>query len=232
MKTIKSLSILFILVLITVSFFSCDNDNALLGSKAKTGTLIINNFEDNSRSLDIEWKPDILVKTASYNIDGVGPDGRTFDTINTDGKKSVVIPNLRKGSWNITVTSLNEDVIAIGEGMVEVEIVAAKTVSTNVVVEEFKGKGTLSATIEYPEAEVNEPWVVLSLEKTTGNQEPSEFIFEGNNGEVQINQELDAGYYITTLSIYDGYDESIEYPKNKVAGVSGSTRIVQDKIPR
>lgn len=106
----------------------------------------------------------------NYEITGVGPDGRTFDSIRTNGNKKVVVSDLREGVWAITVTGLNEDDQAVGEGAKEVTVVGGKEVTTTVLIEEFAGEGSFSIEVNWPKHEIANPQVLVSLKNVLNGE--------------------------------------------------------------
>ncbi|MFA7108350.1 MAG: hypothetical protein WC162_04330, partial [Sphaerochaetaceae bacterium] len=107
----KNLIFCLFLVILVFLILGCSD------SEEQTGILKISFDSGVSRTL----VPDISMEVKSYEISGEGPGGNEFSTLESKGEE-VIIPNLYKGNWTITVLGLNSDGIAIGEGSSSVTI--------------------------------------------------------------------------------------------------------------
>lgn len=207
-----------IILLITL-LFGCDPQGS---TTAETGTLSLEFESEIPRSM---LEPDIEMKVHTYEILGVGPEGRSFPPERSNGEP-VTIGNLFKGEWQITVLGLNEDDIAIGEGSSTINIVPERKVTTSITVVEYAGDGTMSLQINWPAYDIADPQPSAKLTNLTTNEIIDlEFTSNLALGKATSVKPIPAGYYTLTVGLYDGSPTDIN---NKLFGTTKAARIVTD----
>lgn len=220
-------SIILLAALAFLFVVGCSLEMKIQDTADDNGILLIQ-VKDNTRDYNLNWEPeDVSPDIQSYLIIGNGPGERTFEeTIGTDENKKV-IPNLRKGSWSITIYGLNDTGLIVGEGTSTVDVIAGKTNLVNVSVKSIAGEGTLVVAIEWPVKEVDDPHILLKLTKSTG-ESPTYHTLTPEDpavGMASRSLDLEAGFYEVTVKIYDG---SPEDESNKLTGVNGTARILKE----
>ena len=216
-KKLKSLNP-FLLVFITFILFSCE----LPTQNNKVGNLTINFDSATSRDL---IEPAIKMDIDSYLISGIGPDGRSFEPISSNGE-AVTITDLYIGEWTITVKGLNEDTISISEGTSTVTIESGKTVSTNILVEEYTGTGTIEFNITWPASDLEDPQIVATLTNADSSYTGDLSLnIDSEEGQATLSLDVSSGYYLLNFNIYDGATSDIN---NKLFGKTNSIRVVKD----
>ncbi|MDD4082203.1 MAG: hypothetical protein PHD05_02335 [Sphaerochaetaceae bacterium] len=207
----KNLIFCLFLVILVFLILGCSD------SEEQTGILKISFDSGVSRTL----VPDISMEVKSYEISGEGPGGNEFSTLESKGEE-VIIPNLYKGNWTITVLGLNSDGIAIGEGSASVTIIPNKTVSTKIEVLEYSGEGSLSFEITWPSSvSIENPQIEAILTPMSGDSNTTISFTNKENFSATYLGNLDVGSYQLSLSFFDG-DE-------KLYGTTLALRIVKDK---
>lgn len=214
---LKKINIIFILISIVFSlvFTSCNLD-----VNNETGELTINFRHESSKST---LQPEIVMEVESYLITGIGPEGRTFPSVISNGE-SVTIKDLFYGDWEITVQGLNENNIPIGIGSANVKIIPEKEISTSIIVSEYTEDGTLDLELNWPHNDINDPQITALLtHPATGFSKTLDFIIDKDMGIATYNGNIPSGYYILTLGLYDGITTQVN---NKLMGKTYSVRIV------
>jgi hypothetical protein len=216
-KKLKSLNP-FLLVFITFILFSCE----LPTQNNKVGNLTINFDSATSRDL---IEPAIKMDIDSYLFSGIGPDGRSFEPISSNGE-AVTITNLYIGEWTITVKGLNEDNISIAEGTSTATIESGKTVSTNILVEEYTGTGTIEFNITWPASDLENPQILATLTNSDSSYATDLSLnIDSEEGQATLSLDVPSGYYLLNFNIYDGSTSDIN---NKLFGKTNSIRVVKD----
>ncbi|MCY1153109.1 MAG: InlB B-repeat-containing protein [Sphaerochaetaceae bacterium] len=216
-KKLKSLNP-FLLVFITFILFSCE----LPTQNNEVGNLTINFDSATSRDL---IEPAIKMDIDSYLISGIGPDGRSFEPISSNGE-AVTITDLYIGEWTITVKGLNEDNISIAEGTSTATIESGKTVSTNILVEEYTGAGTIKFNITWPASDLEDPQILATLTNSDSSYlEDLSLNIDSEEGQATLSLDVPSGYYLLNFNLYDGSTSDIN---NKLFGKTNSIRVVKD----
>ncbi|MGD6731538.1 MAG: InlB B-repeat-containing protein [Pleomorphochaeta sp.] len=216
-KKLKSLNP-FLLVFITFILFSCE----LPTQNNEVGNLTINFDSATSRDL---IEPAIKMDIDSYLISGIGPDGRSFEPISSNGE-AVTITDLYIGEWTITVKGLNEDNISIAEGTSTATIESGKTVSTNILVEEYTGAGTIKFNITWPASDLEDPQILATLTNFDSSySEDLSLNIDSEEGQATLSLDVPSGYYLLNFNLYDGSTSDIN---NKLFGKTNSIRVVKD----
>ncbi|MGD1822911.1 MAG: hypothetical protein ACPKM0_09160 [Pleomorphochaeta sp.] len=199
-------------------FVSCD-----FTTQSQNGNLTIHFNNENTKSSLV---PSIEMEVASYSITGIGPEDRSFTEVTSNGE-DVIIDNLYKGTWEITVQGLNSSGTPIGEGTKSVEIIANTTTSTSIVVEEFSGEGELNLDVKWPSQDIEDPNIVsYVISENDDTNTDLEFTINSETASASYSGNLDAGYYTLYLNLYDGETTDIN---NKLIGKVYSLRIVKDQ---
>lgn len=211
--------IVVIVGLLLTLLIGCDPQGS---TKAETGTLTL---EFESRISRSTLKPDIEMEVHSYEISGIGPEGRTFTPVRSNGEP-VTIDNLFNGEWRITVLGLNEDDIAIGEGSSTVNIIPENKVTTSITVVEYAGDGIMSLEINWPAYDIVDPQPAAKLTNLTTNETIDlTFISDLAQGKATSVGDIPAGYYTLNVGLYDGSTADIN---NKLFGTTKAVRVVTD----
>ncbi|AEV29477.1 conserved repeat protein (List_Bact_rpt) [Sphaerochaeta pleomorpha str. Grapes] len=179
---------------------SCDPQALNVNQK---GTLEISFNRFNSRGF---YGPEIDMTVDHYVISGSGPVTATFGPVTTDGVSSETINDLIAGAWTITATAYNADDIAIGDGSMQVTIVAAHTTETTILVEEYDGSGTLSFTVVWPStSNLADPHVTLTLTRN-GSSSSSMLVttVDASTYTATCSDNLPVGSYSLAVNLTDG----------------------------
>lgn len=211
--------VLFVSVLLVLALCIGCNPQSL--DTVKEGTLRISFGKD--KGIGSLLAPSIDMDIASYELSGIGPEGRSFSGITSQGE-SVTISNLHMGSWTVTATGLNADGQGIGEGVAFVSIVPGRTANASIRVEEYTGEGTFSFTSDWPALDVHDPHLKLTFTKAdTKDVQVFEAVTDAANGTALFSGKLAVGYYFLQVGLYEGASSDIN---NKLVGTSHAVRIV------
>lgn len=133
-----SLILSFVIVILLCSCPIINNNGS------EYGTLEIDIENMVSRSIQPDHK-----EISSYRISGTGPNGITFNSINST-ETHIEIPNLLEGTWSIKVEALNSESVIIGSKQKDIEIDGPLTIRT-FNLEYLSGNGIFDLSIKYPE---------------------------------------------------------------------------------
>ena len=185
------------------------------GIDANEGALVISIGGETSASRSL--LPNIDMDPALYQISGSGPDGASFTT-SSSGEDSY-INGLTIGEWQISVTAMNTvgDPIGYGENTVLIEGSMQSSIIIDIV--PLTGTGTLTLSVNWPEAEVANPGFTGVLTDSAGVSQSLVFIIGTGKADF-TNTGITAGYYTLSLQLFDGEDV--------IAGLVDTVRIVQD----
>jgi len=211
--------IVIIMGLLLTLLIGCNPQESTI---AETGMLTLEFESEISRST---LKPEIEMEVNSYEVSGIGPEGRTFTPVRSNGEP-VTIENLFNGEWRITVIGLNEDDIAIGEGSSTVNIIPENRVTTSITVVEYAGDGTISLEINWPAHDIEDPLLSAMLTNPTTN-ETIDLAFTSTLalGKATSVEDVPSGYYTLNVGLYDGSTTDIN---NKLFGTTKAVRVVTD----
>ena len=185
------------------------------GIDANEGALVISIGGEASASRSL--LPNINMDPVEYQISGSGPDGASF-TASSSGEDSY-INGLAIGEWQISVTAMNIEGDPIGYGENTVLIEGSKQSSVVIDIVPLTGNGTLTLSVNWPDAEVVNPGLTGVLTDSAGVSQSLIFIM-GTGQADYINTGITAGYYTLSLQLFDGEDV--------IAGLVDTVRIVQD----
>ncbi len=168
--------------------------------------------------------PSIDMVPEMYSISGTGPDGSNFSV--STGSETIEVPNLRFGTWDITVEAFNDDAspVSIGSGSNSVAIVAGATTLCTVVVTPYTGFGSLSLALTWSGASVANPAIASTITRNGGI--PAVLAFSVSNGSASSLSTLAAGYYTVNTKLYgDGANSTRIF----MGGAVDVVRILQDQ---
>jgi len=177
--------------------------------------------------------PELEMTVVSYDVQGIGPEGQTFEHLNVTPGEAVFQSGLRPGTWTITVKAKNSDPTVIGEGSTVVEILPGKINQATVIVYPVVGIGTLDVTITWPNypdgpSIMDNPQLVSNLTFVDGEPQSINFIVAADKLSANYNNNnLTNGYYKLSIMLYEG-DTSV--PENKVWGTVEAARIIAGQI--
>ncbi len=142
----------------------------------------------------------IPMDTASYNINGTGPDNETFHIPNVApdalaGQSQVLIA----GSWSVIVEALNEKGDIIGKGTNTCVVPVNGSVTCRVTVDEIGGIGTLNINIESTSQNANLSAKIL---KVDGTQVGTAIELNRTDNFHSAQVSLENGFY--EIQIYNG----------------------------
>ncbi len=161
--------------------------------------------------------PEISMDPAYYEVRGLGPDEQSF-IVETDDS-SVIVHDLRVGTWLVTVDAYNdtEDHIGSGTGTVTVEAGALQGLSISV--RPLSGPGTLEIEVSWLQELVATPQLSARLIAPDRSERSLSFTATSDSSAEFADDEIDAGYYTLALQLLD--DDSA------VAGAVQSVRIAE-----
>ncbi|NLE16805.1 MAG: leucine-rich repeat domain-containing protein [Spirochaetales bacterium] len=183
---------------------------------------------DNHVSRMTTFLPEIEMESATYEITGEGPGGRTFTT--TSSGESVKVENLYIGEWVVEVTAKNDEGIAIGYGDLTVQIKAGETTNAEIAVGLIGGQGTFTLNVSWNADLVADPQMTAKVTASWDDSLVENLVFTNHETEpkssAQVN--LTNGYYTVEFAFFDGDSEVVEPLKSMTIAawiVSGSDTI-------
>lgn len=195
-----------VLLAFVLGFFGC-SVNEITSSKFGAVELILGH---NIASRG--FYPEIKMDIHSYRIEGSVSNEIKFTEYGNIGE-TVLINGLAPGDWQITVTGLNEDGEDIGQAVAFVAIKAGQTLRKTITVTEIYGEGLLKLNLTLPSnIPENTPQIhrgLVTLDQPGKDQ--IEVIFSNNETFENIIdvKELDSGFYVLTIFLYDDKDNVI-----------------------
>lgn len=209
MKYLKVISILTVLMMIGCDFANFDSR----GKSGPGGTMVLSLNNSTSRTI----LPNTNMTITSFEINGTGPGGRTFQRSTTSS--SVQINEIEAGSWEITVNALNAGNTMIGIGTATVIVQGSQTVTAGITVRPFEGNGNLQLSVNWGNTSIQTPSVSATLIPSTGNSISLPFTVSGSSATYSSAQ-IPAGYYTLLLKLLEN--------GSPVMGSAETVRIVKD----
>ncbi|MCK5712632.1 MAG: hypothetical protein KAI25_07950, partial [Hyphomicrobiaceae bacterium] len=213
---LKSVLILILTLTLIITTTNCGDDDP--PENNKDGTLVIG-ISHSGGNLTRTIQPDTDMTIASYSIIGVGPGDALF-TMNGVTTDIVTINNLVPGTWAICVFAKNAEGITIASGTTTCTIYAGLTAAAGVTVTPLEGTGVLLVSVSW-EAALTNPVLEASLTPPDGSPANITFTVSSNSASYS-DSELNAGYYILTLSLKDG--------TTKIWGAAEAVRILTGQV--
>lgn len=164
--------------------------------------------------------PPIDLNPASYIVSGTGPDSGTFSQPGTSSP--IVVPNLKYGSWSVTVEALNSAGEVIGSGQATTTVQTGQNTALGVVVRPLGGPGTLSLTVLWNPAGVGTPSISAQLVPTSGSTLNLNFSSATAGTATYSSPTVPAGYYTLVLQLLDA--------DTLVMGAVETVRIVKGQV--
>jgi hypothetical protein len=181
----------------------------------KTGEISISiSLEASARSVN-----DLNLSDFSFNINGKGPDSKTFSISTLRGENTASTGKLTAGTWTITVEALHyvsSGSISFGDGNTDVDVVPGAVSPCAVSISPFNGEGSLHITVNWNSSLVQNPVIESSLSRIGYATKTVAFTISSGQGNAQI--VLDSGIYSFSLVLKDGVAE--------IAGAADSIRII------
>ena len=163
--------------------------------------------------------PSISMDIVEWEITGSGPDQRTYGPQTFALNASITIPDLYKGSWDITVEGLNASGDVIGRGTKSLVITAAQTTSDSITVVPLSGNGTLDLDVTWPTSLFDNDVFEVILTDKDGDAHVLSPTLDYTNGTGSYSGTWAAGYYDLNVQLLDG--------TTSVWGTYESVRIVE-----
>ena len=210
---IKNMSMAGIIILLPLIFAqSCDRNHLLHDNN---GTLSISVSLESARAA----APDLSQDDFSFNIYGDGPGDSTFYVETSQGATTALVNDLAFGTWEITVEALyygEPEAVSFGDGVATALVHSGYISECPIVITPFEGQGNLDITVNWDNAEVENPELEGSLSRI--GFDPVEINFTMGTGQATASLTLDSGIYTASFVLNDG--EDYEY-----GGVVDSVRI-------
>jgi hypothetical protein len=211
-------------LLYLLTFLSCQNPLAPAGTDVDpsggVGTLVVQINTSTAKSL----LPPINMTPASFVVSGSGPDSGTFNQPGTSSP--VVVPNLKYGSWTVTVDALNAAGTIIGRGQQVATILTGQNTPVSVTVKPLNGYGTLSLTVTWNSAAVGSPAIEAQLVPAGSGSTLNLSFSSSTVGSVTTatssSSTIPTGYYTLVLQLKDS--------GTLVMGAVEAVRIVKDQV--
>ncbi len=193
MNKMKALVLASLVAIMAV--FGCQNPI----SPEQGGSLTVSMTDAVSRSI----LPGISMNPVSYDLEGTGPDGRTFSqSVSTGG--TVTVTNLAFGPWSVIATACNSDGTAIGQGNGSVTLLSNASVSLAITVRPYDGFGTLNLNVSWPAAQVQTAQVQSTLTPYSGSSRDLAFVVNGSAGTASVSaSDVATGYHTLILRLLD-----------------------------
>lgn len=163
--------------------------------------------------------PSISMDIVEWEITGSGPDQRTYGPQTFALDASITIPDLYKGSWDITVEGLNASGDVIGRGSKSLVITAAQTTSDSITVVPLSGNGTLDLDVTWPTSLFDNDVFEVILTDKDGVANVLSPTLNYTAGTGSYSGTWAAGYYDLNVQLLDG--------TTAVWGTYESVRIVE-----
>ncbi|MBJ2355707.1 hypothetical protein [Sphaerochaeta sp. S2] len=221
MNTIgKWIGILGLLLILIVA--SCDIGMTGLDTQ-DVGTLSLQ-VKQGGDFVEKTLVPSISMDIVEWEITGSGPDQRTYGPQTFAFNASITIPDLYKGSWDITVEGLNASGDVIGRGSKSLVITAAQTTNETITVVPLSGNGTLSLSVSWPTSLFDNDVFEVTLTDKDGVEHELSPTLDYTNGTGSYSGTWAAGYYDLIVQLLDG--------TTSVWGTYESVRIVKERLQR
>lgn len=198
----KKLGILFLFCLLGIVMIGCEVSlNGPDSDSLGVIRLTINQGDDFKAKTLI---PDIPMDIYDYSISGTGPDSRTFGPSVFSINEDVVIPDLYKGSWNVTVEGRNNEAKVIGKGNKAITIYPSQTTQESITVTPLTGNGTLDLSASWPISVVPDATFVAVLTDKEGQDHVLEAVYGQDGGSATYIGQWASGYYDFSVGLYEG----------------------------
>lgn len=186
-------------------------------------------LEEGSLVLDVSSPPGVktlLPGTSmvpdSYDFHGAGPGGSSFNT--SCKVLPVTVNKLSFGAWKLTVNVKNSGGTVIGTGEVSVTLQTGVSQSVSITSKPVDGYGTLSLTVLWTPADVQNPSLKADLTPWSGSPIPVDFtpdpLVAGKAAAKKEN--VPSGYHTLTVKLLDN--------GISVMGAVETVRIVKDGV--
>ncbi|POR03950.1 hypothetical protein AU468_04605 [Alkalispirochaeta sphaeroplastigenens] len=158
-----------------------------------------------------------------YRVRVNGPGSAREATVDAS-RESVTFQDLPPGQWLVTVQASNPDGTIIASGSKEVVVESGKTARADVTVVPLDGEGTLTLSVSWPGASLDDPRIEAFLAPQGGEEEDISdfFVMNGDASGASYSGHWRAGYYWLNLSLRDG--DILVWPLN--VGV----RIIEKRV--
>lgn len=198
-KTIQHTKAYVILLLISFLALSC----TLPLAKGGTGTLSLSCGKTMSKAM---FEP--VLEIASYSLSGTGPDHKTIEaTWSTEA--GYTIEDIAAGSWEITISGLNEGGIVLARKTVSVEIVAGETTTASIILLPLEtGSGSLALAVNWNDqpSKPTAPRLVARYQAAFNEDLHGTLDLSITGNTAAGTASLDAGYYTLSAALFDGSD--------------------------
>nr|WP_319472846.1 Ig-like domain-containing protein [uncultured Sphaerochaeta sp.] len=201
MNTIgKGVGIIGLLLVLIVT--GCDIGMTDLDTK-NVGTLSLQ-VKQGGDFVEKTLLPSISMDIVEWSITGSGPDQRTYGPQTFALDASITIPDLYKGTWNITVEGLNASGDVIGRGSKSLVITAAQTTNGTITVVPLSGNGTLELSVSWPTSLFDNDEFEVTLTDKDGVAHVLSPTLDYSNGTGSYSGTWAAGYYDLNVQLLDG----------------------------
>jgi 6-phosphogluconolactonase (cycloisomerase 2 family) len=170
---------------------------------------------DGSRTL----LPQTGTEVAYYTVSGSGPEGSDFSL--ESAARTLIIPALEVGSWDITASGWNAGGRRLYTGSTEFTLDPDHTDLT-LTLAEYYGTGSLAVTVTWDQTKVFSPRFDLFLTPEDGTEEEVEAVISA--GSAAYESSLDAGTYLLRGILYSsdepqgGFVETVRIADSDLTG--------------
>ncbi len=168
-----------------------------------TGALRLSFSSANMNRVE-NFVPPVNMTIASYDVQGSGPGGASFQQLGVTGA-SLNVGSLVTGPWTVNVDARNPASTVIAAGATSVTIAGGQTASATVTVAPLPGNGALNVSVSWPAGLITSPGVSATLTPQGGAPAAFSMALAGDSLSASGSDAArPAGYYTLSLTIVDG----------------------------